>query len=87
MDGSIVLQPAVVLTQQAVESLIKVHEARQSGPPTGRTLSEVLDERGRKELDADLVADVRGDIDRRRSEGARFLSDLTAAERSAIQSE
>jgi hypothetical protein len=85
LDGSIILQPAVVLTEQALASLMKVHSARTAGRPQGRALREVLDRFGSARPTEDEVDAALSGVAQRRASGARFLSDLTPAEVQAMR--
>jgi hypothetical protein len=85
-DGSVLLQPAVVMTYQALVSLGKVQEARRRplvGQP--RELGEVLDRLGRSTLSDAQLDEVRAHAGRRRAGGARMLSDITPEELAALK--
>lgn len=79
-DGSIILQPAVILTEQALASLVKVHAANQAGRPKSRPLREVLDRFGSSPPTQAMIDAAQDDAAHRRANGARFLSDLTPQE-------
>jgi hypothetical protein len=85
-DGSVLLQPAVVMTYQALVSLGNVQEARRrplGGEP--RSLSEVLDRLGRSNPSQTHLDEVRAHTVQRRASGARMLSDITADELAALK--
>jgi HEPN domain-containing protein len=81
----VLLQPAVVLSQQSVQALIKVIEARKSPQRQGKSLSEVLDKFGRPEISPERIAEIREHAAQRRAQGARSPVDLTEAEIEALR--
>jgi hypothetical protein len=85
-DGSVLLQPAIVMTYQALTSLAKVQEARRR-PTTGqpRPLREVLVQLGREAPSQAQLDEVRAHTARRRAAGARMLSDITPDELAALK--
>lgn len=86
IDGSVLLQPAVVMTYQALVSLGKVQMARQrsaSGAPS--PLSDVLDRFGRVAPTQAQLDEVRAHAAQRRAAGARMLSDITPEELTALK--
>jgi hypothetical protein len=83
--GSLLLQPAVVLSRQSVESLLKVVEARRDGPRRGRPLNEVLDRFGRPEISAERIAEIREHAAGRREQGFRSPADLSKGEVDALR--
>jgi hypothetical protein len=84
-DGSVLLQPAVLMSQQALDSLATLLEAKRSGAPTGRPLQDVLDRIDRPAPTAAMIEQTMQQLDQRRARGARFLSDITADERREMQ--
>jgi hypothetical protein len=84
-DGSVVLQPAVLLSRQALVSLAALAEAKRSGARTGRPLRDILDRVDRQPPTAAVIEQTKQQIDERRARGARFLSDITADERAAME--
>ena len=85
-DGSIVLRPALVMSYQALQSLLKVQSRGPAEERLGSSLREVLDRYGREAPSEAQVEAVRAEIAHRRSAGARFLSDLTSDEMTALRS-
>ena len=85
-DGSVLLQPAIVMTYQALVSLGKVQEARRR-PPSGqpRELGEVLDRLGRGAPSQAQLDEVQAYTSSRRRAGARMLSDITPEEIAALK--
>lgn len=84
-DGSVVLQPAVLMSRQALDSLAALVEAQKGGAPTGRPLREILDRVDRQPPSAAVIEQTMQQIDDRRARGARFLADITADERRAME--
>jgi hypothetical protein len=74
--GSILLQPAVVMTKQEIESLLAA-QLRQN-QRAGRPLREALTSRGVKPASADEVETARRDVAARRSRSSLPTSELTA---------
>jgi hypothetical protein len=84
-DGSIILQPAVVLTSTALESLLELQASPRPVPRSGRPLSEALRSRNvRRATDAELAVARQG-VAERRARGARSVSDLTPEELSRLR--
>jgi hypothetical protein len=84
-DGSVILQPAVLMSRQALEALATLTDAKGE-TRRGRPLRDVLDRVDRSVPSAAVLEQTMQQIDQRRSQGARFLSDITADERRAIES-
>jgi hypothetical protein len=79
-DGGVLLQPAVVLTAKAIESLLKLQSEPLDKSSPGRPLGEVLDRLGRRPLDPAVVESVQLAVAERRKRGVRSVADLTPAE-------
>lgn len=79
-DGSILLQPAVVLPTQALAALARLRSSGAHRPKSSRTVRAVLDEAGRTAPSPERVEVAREAAERRRSLGARSLEDLTPEE-------
>ena len=84
-NGSVLLQPAVLLPTAALESLVKLQDPSRRASRPGRPLREVLDRHGSTVPDDDAVEAVKAHLERRRADGARFLSDITVEERERIR--
>ena len=84
-NGSIILQPAVLIPTQALDSLVALQATRRNGKREGRALGDVLDRHNRSAPSDTRLAEAEADLAQRRDEGARFLSDLTDAERQSLQ--
>jgi hypothetical protein len=84
-DGSVVLQPAVLLSRQALDSLAALAQAKGSGARTGRPLRDILERVDRQPPTAAVIEQTKQQIEQRRERGARFLSDITAEERTAME--
>ena len=83
-DGSILLQPAVVMSHQALRSLLQVQSRASTGPRQSIPLGEVLDRRGRTKPSPERLEAARADMARRRAAGERSLADITPEERQAL---
>ena len=84
-DGSIILQPAVVMTRQALTSLLTIQRtADQRSVSKTKPLGEVLKRHGRGKPSSARVETVRGELAERRSNGERFLSDVTPEQRAEM---
>jgi hypothetical protein len=79
-DGSILLQPAVVLTSNALKSLVALQASDRPTPRVGRPLREALDDRLVPRSTEEDVERARLMVGERRSRGARLLTDLSANE-------
>jgi hypothetical protein len=75
----------VLMSQQALDSLAALMEAKRSDPQAGRPLRDVLDRVDRQPPTAAVVEQAMQQLDERRARGARFLSDITADERREMQ--
>jgi hypothetical protein len=80
-DGSVILQPAVLMSQQALDSLAALAKAKRSDAPPGRPLRDILDRVDRPAPTAAVIEQTMQQLDERRARGARFLSDITDDER------
>jgi hypothetical protein len=84
-DGSVILQPAVLMSRQALDSLATLLETKRSDPQAGRPLRDILDRIDRPAPTPAVIEQTMQQLDQHRARGARFLSDITDDERAEME--
>jgi hypothetical protein len=85
LDGSIMLRPAALLTERALESYVQARIAQATRDPERplRSLSDYLAAHGVPEPSAERVAAVNARLAEKKVPGARTLGDVLRERRSA----
>ena len=84
-DGSVILQPAVLMSRQALDSLATLLETKRNDPQGGQQLRDILGRIDRPAPTAAVIEQTLRQVDERRARGARFLSDISDDERGEMQ--